>query len=422
METVILGAGATGLVLALRRSLRGDHVTLIEKETLPGGLAAGFEVEGTWLEKFYHHIFTSDKAIIQLISDLGLGDKLEWFSPVTASMVKDSIYRLDSALSVLQFPPISIINRLRMGAAIAALKLTANNAYYEKTTAEAWLNRWMGRAAADSVWNPLLRGKFGDYAPEVSLAWFWARVHDRSAKLGYVRGGFQLVYNRLEQVIQAMGTKIEYQTTAQKIREGKNKKLIIETSKGTITADKVISTLSTAITLQLLPTLPAFHRKYAAVNALGAHCLILALQQKVLPNSIYWLNITDTSMPFLAAVEHTNMVPANDYKGSVLLYLGNYLPMEHPIMHMDKEEILKLYLPALQRINPAIDSSWIRQSWSFAAPFAQPVVTCSFKNQIPPHKTPIKNVFLANMFQVYPHDRGQNYAIAMADTVANMLD
>ena len=91
-------------------------------------------------------------------------------------------------------------------------------------------------------------------------------------------------------------------------------------------------------------------------------------------------------------------------------------------MHMDKEEILKLYLPALQRINPAIDSSWIRQSWSFAAPFAQPVVTCSFKNQIPPHKTPIKNVFLANMFQVYPHDRGQNYSIAMADTVANMLD
>jgi len=168
-----------------------------------------------------------------------------------------------------------------------------------------------------------------------------------------------------------------------------------------------------------MPTVPTFMRKYDWGNALGAHCLIIALDRPL--TDIYWLNINDPGYPFLALVEHTNFIPPSAYGGRHLIYLGNYLPMNHPLFKQSKEAVLAEFLPHLKRINPAFDASWVTESWMFAAPYAQPVVTPEFPKHIPPHETPIPNLYLANMFQIYPQDRGQNYAIAMANRLAQRL-
>ncbi len=420
METTILGAGALGLTLALRLSLQGDHVTVVEREPHPGGLAAGFPIGDVWLEKFYHHLFATDHAIIALLNEIDLGRDLVWSAPDTSVLIHDRPYTLNSALTTLNFTPLPLLDRLRMGAAIGALKFLPSYQPLEAQTASHWLPRWMGRKAYETVWEPQLSGKFGAYAPDISMAWFWARIHYRTTQLGYLRGGFQRFYDRMAQVIETLGGTIHFETSATSIHEERNKQVRVATTQGDLVADRVISTLPTRLTLKLLPTLPRFQRRYEWGNALGAHCLILALDRKLMER-VYWLSICDPDYPFLALVEHTNFMPAEAYGGRHIVYLGNYLPMDHPLFRQSKEEVLAAFVPAIKRINPAFSLEWVQESWMFAAPYAQPVVTPAYHEHIPPHETPIPNVYLANMFQVYPQDRGQNYSVDMANWLATWL-
>ena len=419
VETAILGGGAVGLTLAMRLALRGDHVTIIEREAQPGGLAAGFRIGDTTLEKFYHHIFKTDTALIALLKQIDLEKDLIWGSPNTSSLVGGKTHRLDGVMPVLQFSPLPIWDRLRMGAALGVLKYWPNYHSFERSTADAWMRRWMGRNAYETAWKPLLTGKFGSYATQISLAWFWSRIHCRTPQLGYLRGGFQRLYDRMADINAELHTKMQFETSVTGIKPQRGGKITVETTAGDFVADRVISTLPTRITLKLMPTLPTFDRKYDTGDAIGAHCLILALDRSL--TDVYWLNINDPGYTFLALVEHTNFIPPVEYEGRHLIYLGNYLPMTHPLYKMTKQQVLAEFLPHLSRINPAFDPSWVTESWMFSAPYAQPVVTRDFPQHIPPHQTPIPNLYMANMFQVYPQDRGQNYAIAMADRLAAQL-
>lgn len=420
VETAILGAGAVGLTLAVRLALAGHRVTVVERGAHPGGLAAGFSVGDTTLEKFYHHLFTTDTAILDLIKSVGLGDEMRWSSPNTSLLIGGQPHRLDSPRAAIQFSPLPIWDRLRMGAAIAYLRYSPNYRPLEARLADPWLRRWMGRRAYEVVWKPQLVGKFGDYAAQISLAWMWARTHDRSTSLGYLHGGFQRLYDRLAAIIAELEGTLCFETSVTAIRTEAHGRLRVETTGGPVFADRVISTLPTRLTLDMMPLLPTYYRRYAPGEALGAHCVILSLEER-LSDEVYWLAICDPGYPFLVVVEHTHFIPSAEYGGRHLVYLGNYLPMTHPLFRQSKDEVLATFLPALARLYPTFRPEQVRESWLFAAPYAQPIVTPEFHNHIPPHTTPIRGLYLANMFQVYPHDRGQNYAVAMAEALAQQL-
>jgi len=420
-RTAVLGAGALGLTVALRLAQRGRVVTVLEREPLPGGLAAGFEIEPElWLEKFYHHLFRSDRRAVAMIEELGLAGKLEWKSPVTATLRDGNFHQLDSPASLLRFSPLPVFDRFRMGAALAALKAMPNPRLLEGGTAAAWARRWMGRAAYDVVWEPLLHNKFGDAAPDIAMPWFWARVHDRTQQLGYLRGGFQQLYFGLSDAIRQAGGETSYGTTVRSVRTDGDA-LLVETDAGSERFDQVVSTLATRLTARLVPELPQSWRdRYEWGTAYGAHCMILALDRPL--TSAYWVNVNDPGYPFMALVEHTNYQPAADYGGRHLVYLGNYRPMDDPLMTASRDAILDEFLPHLARLNPSFDRSWLIDAWAFAAPFAQPIVTVDYRDHIPPFATPVSNLWVANMFQVYPHDRGQNYSIALAERLVKQID
>jgi protoporphyrinogen oxidase len=415
-RTAVLGAGALGLTAALRLGQRGDRVTVIEREPLPGGLAAGFEIEagsGIWLEKFYHHLFRSDRRAIAMIGELGLGDRLEWRQPITATLHGGRVHQLDSPASLLRFSPLPLVDRFRMGAALAALKAMPNPRVLGGRTAAGWLRRWMGSAAYETVWEPLLRGKFGDAAPEIAMPWFWARVHDRTQSLGYLRGGFQQLYDRMADEVRRRGGEVRLGTAVSAVRKAHDG-LTVETDDGSERFDRVISTFAPRLTARLVPELPeAWRTRHEWGRAYGAHCVVLALDRPL--TAAYWLNVNDPGFPFMALVEHTNYMPASDYGGRHLVYLGNYRPMDDPLMAAPLDDVLDDFLPHLVRLNPAFDRSWLTDAWAFSAPFAQPIVTVDYREHIPPFRTPIRNLWVATMFQVYPHDRGQNYSIALAE-------
>ena len=419
-RTAVLGAGALGLTVALRLAQRGDRVTVIEREELPGGLAAGFEIEpGMWLEKFYHHIFRSDRRAIAMIEALGLGQTLEWKQPLTATLVDGTPHQLDSPASLLRFSPLPLTDRLRMGASLAALKAMPNARLLEGKTAMDWTRRWMGPRAYTTVWEPLLRGKFGDAAPEIAMPWFWARVHDRTQALGYLRGGFQHLYERMADGVRTAGGETRFGVAVKEVRSADGG-LDVETDDGIERFDRVVSTFATRLTARLVPELPASWReRHEWGRAYGAHCVVLALDRPL--TSVYWLNVNDPGYPFMALVEHTNYLPASDYGGRHLVYLGNYRPMDSPLMTASLDTILDEFLPPLAGINPSFERSWVTDAWAFAAPFAQPIVTVDYRDHIPPFATPVPGLWVATMFQVYPHDRGQNYSIALGERLVERL-
>jgi protoporphyrinogen oxidase len=396
-------------------------VTVIEREALPGGLAAGFHpTDGVWLEKFYHHLFRSDTHAIEMIRAMELAERLEWHQPVTATLRDGRMHQLDSTASLLRFSALPVVDRLRMGAAIAGLKAMPNPRLLEGGTALEWTRRWMGARASEVVWEPLLRGKFGDAAPEIAMSWFWARVHDRTQALGYLRGGFQQLYDRMADEVRRAGGETRFGESVVSVRrEGDG--FIVDTDAGSERFDRVISTFAPRLTARLVPELPQEWRdRHEWGRAYGAHCLVLALDRPL--TSVYWLNVNDPGFPFMAMVEHTNYMPAADYGGRHLIYLGNYRPMDDPLMSASKVAVLDEFLPHLERLNPSFDRSWLTDSWMFAAPFAQPIVTVDYRDHIPPFQTPIPGLWTASMFQVYPHDRGQNYSIALADALVRRID
>jgi protoporphyrinogen oxidase len=419
-RTAILGAGALGLTVAYRLAQRGDEVVVLEREPLPGGLAAGFELEpGVWLEKFYHHLFRGDRHAIGLIEELGLGGDLVWPRPLTVTLRDGRIHQLDSPMSLLRFGPLPMADRLRMGAWLAYLRVLGNPDRLEGGTAADWIRRRMGRRSYDVIWEPLLRGKFGALADQIAMPWFWARVHDRTAQLGYVRGGFQRFYDRLADRIRDLGGDLRFGTEVTEVRTRPGG-FAVATAGGVIEVDRVVSTLAVRLTCRLTPELPASYReRYEWGQAYGAHCLVLSLDRPL--TTSYWMNVNDPGFPFMALVEHTNYMDPAEYGGRRLVYLGNYRPMDDPLLRLSTAEVVEQFAPHLARINPAFESGWITGAWSFAAPFAQPIVTTDYRDHIPPFETPLPGLWVGSMFQVYPHDRGQNYSIELATRLVNRL-
>jgi protoporphyrinogen oxidase len=421
----VIGAGALGLTVALRLAQRGHDVTVLERDPIPGGLAGSFEVEpGIWLEKFYHHLFRTDRSATRVIEEVGLGDRLQWHRPTTTVFLNERTYPLDTPSAVLRFSPLAVRSRLRLAAGLAYLRVLRAPGSLERQTAGKWMPRAMGRPAFETVWEPLLRGKFGDAADDVSMAWLWARIHCRTSELGYIHGGFHQLYLALGERLASLGGRIVFGAAASGIRSDDGGVVVDYAAAGTGGSDRfdrVVSTLPTALTVKLTPEMPGdYLTRHPAPRALGAHCLVLALDQPL--TDVYWIGVNERDLPFLAVVEHTKMVSPDEYGGRHLVYLGNYRAHDDPLFGWSTDEVIDRFAPGIRRLNPDFDRSWVTDAWSFAAPFAQPVVTPAFARTIPGFDTPVRGLYVANMFQVYPYDRGQNYSIELAERLVAHLE
>jgi protoporphyrinogen oxidase len=437
MDIGIVGAGITGLTAAYDLTKAGHGVTIYEARPYVGGLAAGFcDERWDWpLDRFYHHWFASDADLVKLIEELGAKDRLFFPWPTTSIYTQGKIYPLDSpipwlkflpisqvhrAIRVLQFTPLSFVDRLRVGLAAFYLTLTRNWQRLEHVSADEWMRRAVGERAYEIWWKPLLISKFGEENyRDVNMAWMWARAYKRTAKLGYFVGGFQGFVDLLAEQVQAQGGQVRLETAVQSVRFIAEGVLRLETADGVVEHDRVIATCSPQEMLRLAPGLPDdYAGKLAGLKSMGAIALILALRQQ-LTDSHYWINIpASEGLPFIGLIEHTNYISPEHYGGDHLVYCGNYLSPDHPYFSYSKEKLLEIYLPGLTAINPDFDLSWIRKSWLFAEKYAQPVPGLDHARNIPDMKTPIPGLWLANMSQVYPWDRGSNYAIEMARRVA----
>jgi len=425
MRIAVVGAGPAGLSAAYDLSRAGYQVTVLESAPTVGGLASGFKApHWEWtLEKFYHHWFASDAAILGLIKELGWSDEVLFPRPITAMYHDGKFYAFDSTLAVLRFPGIPFVDRVRCGVVALYLRLTPRWEPLERVTADAWLRKWLGSRAYEGMWKPMLVGKFGEEnLPVVNMAWFWARIHARTARLGTFRGGFQVFMDKLAQVITSQGVEIRLNSQVKGIKKRADGALQITTAADAAEFDGLISTCSPALMAEITPDLPAaYAAKLRALKSLGAVAMVLALDRQ-LTNGIYWHNLPkEAGFPFLALVEHTNYMSPEHYGGDHIVYCGDYLDPEHEYFRLSKEELLERFLPALKRFNPQFDRRWVKQSWLWRSTYAQPVPPVNHSRSVPAIRTPLRGLYFASMSQVYPWDRGTNFAVEIGRQAAKMV-
>ena len=429
----IIGGGYAGLTAAYELQKHGYDVTVLEKYGAWGGQAATLPLLDTRIEYFYHHLFGSDSHILGLMDELGLGDQLRWIESKVGWFSDGQIYDLVSPLDLIRFRPLSLFNRIKLGLMYLYLPRVNDWRSLERITAREWILRYMGQEIYEQFWGPLLRGKFGDMADQVSMTWLWGKIKVRgssrqgaSAKelLAYPQGSFEIITQALVDHLQANGAELRLNHEAIGLTtdpDNPRKVTGVVTKKGTLPFDAVIATIPGYNLLEIAP--PTLDDAYAAdlrsVRYQAALVLLLASKQSL--SRIYWMNIADRTMPYVAVIEHTNYVPPSEYEGRHLIYVSNYMEQDDPRFGMKASELFDLYLPHLKRINPAFEADWIERKLVFRAKAGQPVITRNYSQRIPDHRTPIEGLYLANTLQIYPEDRGTNYSVRLGQTISDIV-
>ncbi|HNF33258.1 MAG TPA: NAD(P)/FAD-dependent oxidoreductase [Anaerolineales bacterium] len=423
MKIAIVGAGYGGMVAAWDLKKAGHDVTIFESAEYAGGLASGFkEPHWDWsVEKFYHHWFQSDGEMLGLIRELGLEDKVRFPRPLTVMYYKGKWYPFDSILNALLFPGLGWgLNKIRFGFVGLFLRLTNNWRALEKVTADEWMMKYAGRQVYEQMWKPLLVGKFASFYKDVNMAWLWARMHARTTRLGTFEGGFQKFADMFAEKLRAQGVQIKLGVSIKSIkRDQASGSLLVDDQP----FDKVLVTSSPSLMAKLCPDLPESYLKgLLGLKSMGAVVMTLSLAHPLSKEGYYWFNVPkEEGYPFLALVEHTNFVPKENFGGDHIVYAGDYLELGHEYFSMSDEQLLERFIPAFQKFNPEFSRDWVKKIWVHKTNYAQPVPLVDHSKNIPEIQTPIEGLYFASMSQVYPWDRGTNFAVEIGRKAARMM-
>jgi protoporphyrinogen oxidase len=425
----VIGAGFGGMAAAYDLARLGYQVVIYDADSQPGGLASGFKETGwDWsVEKFYHHWFASDKNMLGLINELGLREKVIFPRPYTVMYYKGKFYPFDSILKMAVFPGLGWgIDKIRFGLVGLYLRLTTNWKVLEKVTVDEWMRKWAGEKVYKLMWEPLIIGKFGEkYYQQVNMAWLWARIKARTTRLGTFVGGFQALADEFCIRLKTMGVEFRMNTRIEKIqlrREG-GLELFTDVGGAPDSVDACLVTSSPGQMAGMVKELPKDYLKgLLSLNHMGAVVLVASLKQQLSTEGYYWFNLPKSAgFPFLALVEHTNYIPAENFGGDHIIYIGDYLDPDHEYFKLTSDELLERFLPGLVRINPNFTKDWLKKTWLFRTSYAQPVPLKMHSKRIPSIRTPIEGLYYASMSQVYPWDRGTNFAVEIGRKAAGLI-
>jgi protoporphyrinogen oxidase len=451
-SVAVLGAGIAGLTAAHRLALAGHRPTVYERWPGLGGQVATIDVgDGHLLERYYHHLFTSDREIVSLYEELGMNGAVDWLPSSVAFFADGSSHPFTSPGDLLRFRPLSVRSRLRMGLAVLWLQRRHRDVGpFEQITAREWIVRAMGTEVWERIWGPLLRGKFGDRADDISMAWLWSKLtlrrqikgaEARQELLGYPMGSWQPLLERLRDEIEQRGGRVLIDRPALRLAASNGGFDVTPAAADSFRRghdpqrfepggepdhhDAVIATVPSDVLARLLD--PGLARRIgdeylARVTGAEYHtalCVLCEIERSL--TTFYWTNIADPEIPFVGLIEHTNLIDPERYDGRRFLYIANYVAPGDPLLELDFEQLLARYEPGLRKVNPAWSRDWVKRFWVFSEPAAQPIVTPGYGRRIPPLRTGVPGLVVANTTQIYPEDRGTNYSVRLGDDAAAAL-
>lgn len=428
-SVTIIGGGFAGLAAGYKLASAGHKVTVIEADPTVGGLAGAFETRGERLDRFYHHWFTSDREVLGLIDAVGLSSDVVTNSTNTGIFYANRIFKLSTPIDLLKFKALPLRDRIRLGLLTLRARQVKDWRALESETAADWLMQLGGETVYKVVWEPLLKGKFGPYAEDVSAVWFWNKLKLRGGSRGkggeerllYLRGSFARLAEATSNAIIALGGTVLTSSPVRAVEPIEEGNWRVSGDWGEIRSNRVILTTALPLVADMIGSWadPDYLKRLRRIKYLANVCLVLQLDRSL--SSTYWLNVNDTSFPYVGVIEHTNFQSSALYGGDHVVYLSKYLPHTDALYQMSEEEVLAYSIPYLQRMFPSFEKSWIRSHHVWRARWSQPVVERNYSNLVPDQDGPKAGFHICSMAQIYPEDRGTNYAIREGNAIAARL-
>ncbi len=418
-KVAIIGGGFAGLSAAYHLGKAGVEVHVYERDRTLGGLAGGFSLLGMPLEKAYHFFYKTDQHLLGLAQELGLGDKAAFYRSSVSTYYDGKLYPFMSAKDLLTFSPLSFLDRVRFGVTALYLQFLKNWKPLSQITAYEWLKKWAGARVTEVIWEPLLKGKFNKYYKDIAMSWLWRRIQIRAVSkdkdgemLGYFHGGFVAIVNGLEERIKQFGGTIITEQGIEKIK-GMEGGAALTINGEEHAYDAVIATVPSPVFARLVAgnegVTEAYERQLKSIDYLGAVIMVFVTDQLISP--YFWHNINDSKIPFLVLLSTSALTGTKAFQGKHIYYIGAYVPVEHRYFSQTEGKIMSEWKAGLKTMFPRFDESQILEEKLFRFKDAQHIVGTDYIEKIPAYQSPVPHVFLSNFSQIFPDDRGTNYAI-----------
>lgn len=413
---IVIGAGPMGLAAAYYAAKAGWAVEVLEAGDRPGGMAAHFDFNGLSLERFYHFCARSDHDTEALLKELGL-PPIRWADTTMGFYVDGKLHPWGDPISLLRFPLMSFPEKVRYGLQAFLSTKRSDWRRLDKVSAADWFRAWCGTRVYEKLWKPLFELKFYEYTESVSAAWIWQRIKriGRSRKslfqeeLGYIEGGTEALVDALTAAIEKMGGTIRLSSPARRILTADGVVQGVETAEGVRhDASQVISTVAMPYAAALLADQPELAATYAAFDNVGCVCVVHQLAKPVTQH--FWVNISDDRMDIPGVVEFSNLRPLDRH----IVYIPYYMPWDRADFAKPDEVFVQESFAHLQKINPALTPQDLIASHVARLKHAQPVCDVGFGDRIPPARTPIAGLQVADTSFYYPEDRGVSESIGFA--------
>ena len=431
MHVSIIGGGITGLVIGYNLSHQGFKIDLFEREDELGGLAGPARISGGFVEKAYHLTFKGDLNTLELIERVGLQDRFHWRQAKLGILHQGRIHDFSGVGDLLRFTPLSLLGRLRMGALVFYLSKIRDWKTLDSKAFAPWARRIGGDQVYEAMWEPLLEKKFQERKEQVPVAWMWGKTHRRAnsrsnfrqEEFGYIEGSFRTLYNRLAEEIVQQGGEVHRGVPVTGVHFSGERVEGIEHAGGSLDTDVLVSAVPYPLFWNLVrgakdrvkKKLPAIPR----LEYLGAICLIVSLKQSL--TDILWLNVNDPDIPFVVAIEISNLIGRAQFGGNSVIYLASYLPNDSKMFGAAPESIFETYSRSLKKIFPHYETSLVTEYRVEKHPFADPIPSLNYSQRLPPLKTSIENLYLSDFTRVYPYDKGSDKSIEIAHRISSLI-
>ena len=424
----IVGGGLLGMTLAYRLAQQGKSVTLYEGASELGGLASVWQLGDVTWDRHYHVTLLSDFAVRSLLRELQLEQEMEWVETKTGVYAGGTLYSVSNAIEFLKFPPLQLVDKLRLGLTILYGARIRDWQKLETLSVETWLRRWSGDRTFEQFWLPLLRAKLGDNYKIASASFIWStiarlyaarRTGLKKEMFGYVRGGYAQVLKRFGVVLAEAGVEIylgERVTQVEKLSSGQ----LRVTAKETAQYDRVIVTTAAPIAAQLCLQLSVQERQQLLdIQYQGILCASVLLKQPL--SQYYVTNITDDWVPFTGIIEMTTLVDPQTFGGRSLVYLPKYLPADDPAFNQSDEELHSQFIQALAQMYPHFQSSDVLDFRVSRVKYVVAVPTVNYSQHLPPMETSISGLQIINSAHILNGTLNVNETVQLAEAAAERL-
>jgi len=427
-RVAVIGGGISGMAAAWELAKHDIPVDLFERDAVLGGLAGWFLVNGTTVEKFYHHIYNLDVDLLQLIREVGLGDKIVFRQTNTGAFYINKIYRLSTPLDLLKYKPLSLPDRVRLGLLVLKARREKDWKKLDQISASEWIIQNASRSVYDIVWKPLFRSKFGRYANEVSAAWLWSKLVQRGGsrskggaeELGYMAGGYGLLFETLAEKLRKKNVRIFMEAPVEAILIENAEVRGLRVNGESREYDNVIACTQLPDYLKYAQDTPrTYHRDLSSIGFLGNATLVMRLNRRL--SDTYWVNITDPECPFVGVIEQTNLLDESHYGGNHLAYISRYMDVEDPLYGKERDALFDTYYPWIQKVFPEFSRDWIEELMLWRDPHSQAVVSVGYSEKIPEMRTPVAGLVLSTMAQIFPEDRQMSNGVKFAKEAAALV-